>query len=186
MKKKIPNVLTALRFAGAFALAVMPVFTTYFFAVYIACAVLDFLDGFCAKTMDAKTVIGDRLDHIASLVFIAVLCIRLLPLVDVPLWAIYVLTGIAVIKCASLVFGAVRFKKTPFINSDWNKTAKVAFYLIPVWYMIAGWAFACAVVLFFMLVATVEELVINLTSKKYNPETKTIIPLKKLIKKRKK
>ena len=185
MKKMIPNAITVLRIVGAAALMVLPLFTRGFFIVYVLCAAFDFLDGFFAKILDAKTELGNRLDHIASLLFIAALSIRLVSSINVPDWAIYVLMGIAFIKCASIVFGAVRFKKAPFINSDWNKAAKFTFYFIPVWYMFAGMIFTCVVVLFVLLVAAVEELVINLTSKKYDPDIKTIIPLKKFVKKSK-
>ncbi|MCR4563319.1 MAG: CDP-alcohol phosphatidyltransferase family protein [Clostridiales bacterium] len=186
MKKYIPNTVSVLRIIGAVALIAVPIFTRYFFAVYAVCAVFDFVDGFLAKTMNLKTVLGDRLDHIASILFIVVMSLRYFSVMDVPDWAVYTLMGLAFIKCASMVFGGVRFKKAPFIGSDWNKAAKVAFYLSPLWYMFAGMTFACVVVIAIMFVACVEELIINLTSKEYNPEVKTIIPFDRLVKKLKK
>ena len=186
MKKKIPNYISALRIIGAVSLIALPVFTLYFFIVYAICAVFDFADGYLAKSLNAKTVLGDRLDHIASLLFIIVLTVRYFSVMDVPVWAVFVIAGIAFVKCASLVFGAVRFKQPPFISSDWNKAAKCAFYLIPLWYWFAGMIFTCVVVIALMTVASVEELIINLTSKEYNPEVKTIIPVNRLLKKLKK
>ena len=186
MKQIIPNAVTVLRIAGVIALVALPIALDYYFIVFAACAALDYVDGFLAKKLNAKTVLGFRLDHIASILFIVLLSLKFISSTEVPYWAVFTLAGIAVVKCASLVFGAVRFKKPAFINSDWNKAAKVTFYLIPLWYMFAGMIFACVVVIAVMLVATVEELVINLTSKEYNPDVKTIIPLKKLFKKKRK
>ncbi len=186
MKKQFPNILTVLRIIGAAALAVMPVFTVPFFAVYGVCILSDFGDGFLAKKLNAKTELGRNLDHIASILFIAFLSVRYGSVMQVPEWALYILTGIAFLKCTSIVFGTVRNKKLSFINTDWNKWAKCAFYLAPLWYLFAGMAFACAVILFMLLVSTVEELIINLTAKEFNPDKKTIINIKGVLKKFKK
>lgn len=183
MKKQIPNTVSALRIIGAAALAFLPVFTMPFFVVYGVCVLFDFADGFLAKRLDAKTQLGCRLDHIASILFIVILTVRYISVTEVPMWAVYTVTGIALIKCASLVFGAVRFRKPPFINTDWNKWAKCAFYLAPFWYLFAGMTFTCAVVLFTMLVASAEEFLINIKSKSFDPEVKTIIDIKKYLKK---
>ena len=186
MKKNIPNILSVLRIIGAVALAVMTVFTKPFFIVYGLCVLFDFADGFIAKSFDAKTQLGYKLDHIASILFIVLLSIRYISVINVPDWAVYTALGIALIKCASIVFGAVRFKKAPFINTDWNKWAKCAFCLAPVWYLFAGVIFACAVVLFMLLLASAEELIINLTAKTFEPDTRTIIHPEKVLGKFKK
>lgn len=180
MKKNIPSFLTALRVAGAVAVAALPIFTVAFFVVYTLIVLLDIADGFLAKKLDAKSESGRNLDHIASLLFIVVLSFRYGTAMQVPVWALYILTGIAFLKCISIVFGTVRNKKLSFLSTDWNKWAKCAFYLAPAWYLFAGMTFACAVTLFMFLVSTVEELIINLTSKEFNPETKTIINVKKI------
>jgi CDP-diacylglycerol--glycerol-3-phosphate 3-phosphatidyltransferase len=182
MKKQIPNTLSVIRIAGAVSLMFLPIFTAPFFAVYAVCAVLDFADGFFAKTLDAKSFTGDRLDHIASLLFIIILTARYFSIMEIPYWAVLVFSGIAVIKIASLVFGAVRYKKATFVGTDWNKWAKVSFYLIPLWYLFAGMVFTCVVVIATFVIAVTEEFIINITSKEYNPETKTIIPYKKILK----
>lgn len=183
MKKQIPDFLSILRIAGAVALFVMPVFTLPFFIVYGVCVLFDFADGFLAKKLDVKTEIGNILDHVASILFVVLITMKYTATVEIPVWAVFVAAGIVIIKCASIVFGAVRFRKAPFINTDWNKWAKIAFYLAPLWYIFAGIIFACVVVLFMLTVATVEELIIILTSKSFDPDVRTIIHLKKYLKK---
>ena len=182
MKKQIPNFLSILRIAGAVALFVMPAFTLPFFIVYGVCILFDFADGFLAKKLDAKTEIGNILDHIASILFVVLMIMKYMATVDISAWAVYIAAGIVIIKCASIVFGAVRFRKAPFINTDWNSWAKITFYLAPLWYVFAGMIFTCVVVLFMLSIATVEELIIILTSKSFDPDIKTIIHLKKYLK----
>ncbi|MBE6835966.1 MAG: hypothetical protein E7515_06930 [Ruminococcaceae bacterium] len=186
MKKSIPNIISAVRIALAVAIAVLPIFSVSFFAVYAVFIVLDFAGMYLKNSFNAKSDLGNNLDHIASLIFIAVLMIRYFSAIEIPVWAFYIATGIAVIKCASLVFGAVRYKKAPFINTDWNKAAKWDFYLAPLWFWFAGVIFASVVVLAVMLIATVEEFIINVSSKQFDPDVKTIIPFKKLAEKFKK
>ena len=185
MKKQIPNALSVLRIAGAIALFIMPVFTVPFFIVYGVCVLFDFADGFLADKFNAKSQLGNVLDHTASILFVVLMTMKYMSAVDIPAWAVYTAMGIILIKCASIVFGAVRFRKAPFINTDWNKWAKLSFYLAPLWYLFAGMVFACVVILFMMLVATVEEFIINLTSKTYNPDTKTLFNFKKRLEKKK-
>ena len=186
MKKLIPNIISYLRIAGAVAMLLLPAMSVPFFTVYAVLAAFDFADGFLAKQLNAKTSKGHTLDHIASLLFIVIVSLRYFNSLEVPDWAFFTATAILFVKCASLVFGAVRFKKAAFIGTSWNKYAKLSFYLAPFWYMFAGLIFTCVVVLAPLAVACVEELVINLTSKSFAPETRTIINIKKYLKKRKK
>ena len=182
MKKYIPDAVTALRFVGSAAIMIIPALTVPFFTVYAVCVLFDYLDGFLARKLDAKSCLGERLDHIASIVFIVVLIMRFLSVVKIPAWSLIILMGIAILKCASLVFGAVRYKKAAFINSDWNKWAKAVIYLSPFWYWFAGPIFTSVIVIVVLLTATVEELVINVTSKEYNPDVKTIIHIDRVFK----
>ena len=186
MKKLIPNILSYLRIAGAVALMVLPALSVPFFTVYAVLAVLDFADGFFAKQFKAQTPTGHILDHAASLLFVITVSLRYFNTLEVPDWAFFTATAILIVKCASLVFGAVRYKKAAFIGTDLNKYAKISFYLAPFWYIFAGMIFTCIVVLLPLFVACVEELVINLTSKSLQTDTKTIINIKKYFKKRKK
>ena len=184
MKKRIPNYITVLRFIGTAALLFLEPLTVEFNTVFAVCGLFDFADGFLARRLDAKTETGDRLDHIASLVFILISSIRFLSVVPITAWIFFWIAGVTLVKVASLTVGAVKYRKAAFINSRWNKIAKVCFYLFPVWLWLAGIYFAFSVVLAACTVAAAEELAINFTSKEYKEDTLTFFKKKKKRKKK--
>ena len=83
MNTNIPNLLTLARIVLIPVLAILvykPEFAIAALALYIVCALTDFLDGYLARKMNAISAFGTFLDPIADKIFVAVL---LLVLVDV-------------------------------------------------------------------------------------------------------
>ena len=81
MKKllTLPNLLTALRIAGAVCMIFMPPLTQAFFIIYTLCGVSDVLDGTIARAWHSESDFGARLDSIADLLFYAVMLLRIFP-----------------------------------------------------------------------------------------------------------
>ena len=186
MKKRIPNCLTVLRFAGAAALLFLEPLSIPFYCVYAACGALDYLDGSVARVLNAESLTGFRLDHIASLVFIAFATVCFMKSVPMSDWLFFWMCGIIVVKLMSLIVGAVRFRIPAFINTTLNKTAKAAFFFFPLWLWFAGVYFAFITVLAFCSIACIEELVINVSSKEYDKDKASLIKFGKKSKKRSK
>lgn len=184
MKVRIPNCLTVLRFFATAALLFLTPFSIPFYCVYAACGVLDYLDGFAARALKAESDIGYKLDHIASIAFVIVSTVSFFKEVPALKWVLFWACGIILVKLISLVFGAVRFRTAPFINTNLNKVAKAAFFLFPLWLWFAGMYFAYITVLVFLSLACVEELIINLSSKEFDRNRAYLFKLKKKSKKK--
>jgi len=179
MKKKIPNLLTVIRIVlSAVIIAVEP-FSIVFFSVYGAFIFLDYADGLTARKLKAESYFGDRLDHAASIIFIMFLSFRYFRLLPISKWCMFWAMGVLIVKCASLVIGAVRYKTAAFINTDWNKIAKGIFYVAPLSNAVGGEDFAAAATLAAFTVASVEELFINFTSKEFDKDIRTALKFKK-------
>ncbi len=75
MKRLIPNLLTLLNLACGTAAIVLTLEGQWHWAVYLllAASVLDFLDGFAARLLDAHSETGKQLDSLADMVSFGVL-----------------------------------------------------------------------------------------------------------------
>ena len=124
--KAIPNVLSLLRLIGAAALAFLPL-GGGFWAVYLLCGLSDMIDGALARRLKAVSELGSRLDSLGDLALVIVCAVRLLPELELAVWAWVWIGIIAAVKL--LCFAAA--KEIP--HTRLNKlTGACLFALLPV------------------------------------------------------
>ena len=66
------------------------------------------IDGAVARKTGTVSEFGSRLDTIADIVFVAVCLIKVIPVLDVPVWLYIWITIIAFIKVANIAVGYIR------------------------------------------------------------------------------
>ena len=124
--RAIPNVLSLLRLMGAAVLVFLPV-GGGFWAVYLLCGLSDMLDGALARRLKAESELGSRLDSLGDLALVIVCAVRLLPELELAVWAWVWIGIIAAVKL--LCFAAA--KEIP--HTKLNKlTGACLFALLPV------------------------------------------------------
>lgn len=124
--RAIPNALSLLRLMGAAVLAFLPV-GGGFWAVYLLCGLSDMLDGALARRLKAESELGSKLDSLGDLVLVIVCAVRLLPGLELAVWAWVWIGIIAAVKL--LCYAAV--KEIP--HTKLNKlTGACLFMLLPV------------------------------------------------------
>ena len=69
------------------------------------------IDGTVARKTNTVSEFGSKLDTFADFVFVAVCFIKLIPILDIPVWLWVWIGIIAVIKIINVVFGFVIHKK---------------------------------------------------------------------------
>ena len=84
--KHIPNIITAFRFIGAACLLFCNPSGVAFWVIYGLCGLSDMMDGFLARKLRAESKTGAVLDSAADICFIACCAVRLIPVVQVPIW----------------------------------------------------------------------------------------------------
>lgn len=89
------------------------------------------IDGAAARKTGTVSEFGAKLDTIADIVFTAVCMIRILPLIEMPIWIYLWIAGIALIKLANVLINCIRRKKFTSFHSVLNKTAGAALFLFP-------------------------------------------------------
>ncbi|MHA7965351.1 CDP-alcohol phosphatidyltransferase family protein [Paenibacillus sp. CAU 1782] len=175
--KQIPNVLTIFRIGGSIALLFLEPLSTAFYLLYLLCGGSDMLDGYAARRFHATSRLGAALDSAADAVFVFVMAVVLVPMLILPLAIWLWLAGIAAIKLTSLLTGFFKYRSLAFLHTYANKIAGIALFLFPLVFGMWGeHATVFAMILCAIAsIAALEELAINLTASKLDPDVKTWI-----------
>lgn len=175
--KNIPNLITISRILGTAVLLVLTPFSGQFFIVYFLCGLSDVLDGIIARKMNMVSKKGQILDSIADVFMAAALLFLFVPRFQLPLWGIYWIIIIAVIRLASLAIGFIRYRQPAFLHTYANKATGIALFCFPFLYIGLGLYTTTIFVCFIASVSAVEELIINAVSKKLWRDIKSIFSL---------
>lgn len=89
------------------------------------------IDGAAARKTGTVSEFGARLDTIADIVFAATCLIKLLPVLDVPIWLSVWIAVIAVIKVTNLAAGYIRQKAFISVHSIINKVTGGLLFVFP-------------------------------------------------------
>ena len=96
--KALANGITIIRILCSIALLFCPVLSPTFYSLYIIAGVSDMVDGWVARRTHTASKLGAKLDTIADIVFVIVCLVRLLPILDIPVWLFIWISVIALIK----------------------------------------------------------------------------------------
>ena len=130
--KHIPNIITALRIVGAFGLLFYDFRSAVFWTLYLVCGLSDMLDGFLARKLRCESKAGASLDSVADLAFVACCCVKLIPVLNLPLWLWIWAGAIVVVKVINQISALVMYKKFCFPHTFANKaTGLLLFVAVP-------------------------------------------------------
>lgn len=187
MKEKlltVPNMITAFRLIGSLVLLLfIPTFSTAFFVLYTLCGLSDAIDGTIARALKSSTEFGAKLDSIADLLFYTVLFFCIFPklLEKLPLYIWIMGISAVVIRIASYLTAAIKHHRFASIHTYMNKITSVVIFTIPYFVMTRFLIPVCILLGIITILAGTEELIIHITSKKYDPNKKTLLPIKNKI-----
>ena len=133
--KLLPNVISILRIAGSIGLLFCDVTGWPFWVLYALSGVSDMVDGWLARKLHAETKAGAILDSLADIVFVACCAIRLLPVLEIPVW-LWIWAGVIVfIKMVNQISALVVYKRFCFPHTLANKlTGLLLFLTVPAMY----------------------------------------------------
>ena len=175
--KNLPNIITAARIVGTLCLLLIEPLSPLFIVLYTITGLTDALDGIIARKYGTASPAGARLDSIADLMFYAVMLIRIFPVMWVTLpRTIWLAVGaILVVRIISYTTFAVKFHGFASLHTYLNKvTGLLVFgivYAIKSPIAVPYCWLVCAVA----MIAGLEELILHVTSKEYDPKRKTLI-----------
>lgn len=129
--KHIANIITGFRIVFSIAILFFPPLSAAFYVLYTAAGLTDMIDGTVARKTNTVSEFGAKLDTIADLVFVAVCLIKLLPILDIPIWLTIWIAVIALIKVINILSGFVMKKKWIAPHTVMNKVTGALCFLMP-------------------------------------------------------
>lgn len=157
MKKQIANIITLCRIISSMGLLFCPVFSAYFYGLYLFCGLTDMVDGTIARKTGADSTFGARLDSIADFLFVAVSFGKLLPVIRIPVWIWIWAAAIAVVKLVNLIRGFLRRKQLPSVHTLTNKVSGFCLFLLPMTTAFAELRYTAPVVCAVATIAAIQE-----------------------------
>ena len=107
-----------------------------FWTLYLLCGLSDVLDGAVARLAGTESRIGEKLDTLADIVFVAMWMVLFIPAINVGRW-IWIWTGvIALIKVVNVIYGLAMKKGLAAKHTLANKATGFLLFLLP---MIVLW-----------------------------------------------
>lgn len=129
--KYLANSITVSRMMGAFAILFTDTFSIAFNVLYVFCGITDMIDGTIARKTHTDSKVGETLDSIADLIFMTICIIKVLPVVNSPLWLWIWVAIIVAIKGINLAWGYMYQNKQFFLHTIANKITGGLLFLTP-------------------------------------------------------
>ena len=130
--KHLPNIISILRIAVSIGLLFCDGKGWPFWMLYALCGISDMVDGWMARKLQTETTAGAILDSVADIVFVVCCAIRLLPVLEIPVW-LWIWAGVILfIKIVNQASALVVFKRFCFPHTLANKlTGLLLFLAVP-------------------------------------------------------
>ena len=168
MKKHIANIITGSRIVLSLPLLLIPLTSTWFYALYLLCGLSDMIDGTVARKTNSASAFGARLDTVSDLVFMTVALIRFVPLLHIPVWLWIWIGMIAMIKFGNVALGFVRTKKLISPHTLLNKITGLLLFLLPVTISFVDLTHTLPIVCAIATVAAIHEVYDTYSEKKHD------------------
>jgi CDP-diacylglycerol--glycerol-3-phosphate 3-phosphatidyltransferase len=151
------NIITGIRIVLSVALLFCPALSPRFYALYIAAGFSDMIDGAVARKTGTVSEFGSRLDTFADIVFVAVCLIKVLPVLDVPVWLYIWIAIIAFIKLVNIVEGCISQKEFVAVHSVISKVAGCLLFIFPLTLTYIDLKYSASVICAVATIAAVYE-----------------------------
>ena len=125
------NLITGTRILCSITLLFCQTFSPPFFALYIIAGLTDMIDGTVARKAGTVSEFGAKLDTMADFALVAACLIKLVPVLELPVWLWLWIGGIALIKMINIVSGCVVRTKIITPHTVMNKVTGVLLFILP-------------------------------------------------------
>lgn len=175
--RNLPNCITSLRFIATLGLLFIEPFTPLFYWVYTLAGASDVLDGWLARKLKITSELGAKLDSAADLLFYAIMIIRIFPALwaNLPrvIWLGVLL--VVVLRLITYIYAAVKYRRFSAMHTYMNKIVGAVVFATPYLARTPAITPYCWTMFGLSLLGTIEEFLLHLRSKEYDPNRKTIL-----------
>lgn len=161
------NCITVIRILFSLLLLVFSPNTFSFAAFYLLCGATDVLDGFVARKLHAESEKGATLDSVADLLFMVVYAVKILPLLNLPLWVRTWTVIIAVTKVIGILIASKKAQRLSIKHSFGNKLTGFLLFFLPVSVCVADVKYGAALVCIAATGTVIKEITDTCEEKKF-------------------
>ena len=151
------NIITGFRIVFSAALLFCPVFSSVFYTLYTAEGITDMIDGTVARKTNTVSKSGERLDSAADMIFVLVCFIRLIPVLDIPLWLYIWIAVIVIIRIVNIISGFVIQKRFVILHTITNKLTGALLFILPLTLQFVDLSYSAVIVCCFATFAAIQE-----------------------------
>ena len=151
------DIITGIRIVCSIALLFFPAFSPAFYTLYVVAGVSDMIDGTVARKTGTVSDFGSKLDTAADFVLVAVCLIKMIPVLDIPIWLVIWIIVIALIKVINILSGYVLRKEFAAVHTVMNKLTGIALFLLPLTLSIVDLKYSGMLVCTLATFAAVQE-----------------------------
>lgn len=157
MRKHIANIVTGFRIIFSILMLFFPVFSPWFYVMYLLCGLTDMVDGTIARKTNSAGTFGARLDAAADFIFVSAALVKLLPPMNIPRWLWIWILIIAVIKITNIISGFVCKKRFVVEHTVMNKITGLLLFLLPFTLFVIELKYSAAAVCIIATFSAVQE-----------------------------
>ncbi len=151
------NIITGIRIVISVVLLFCPALSPIFYALYLIAGLSDMIDGTVARKTGTVSDFGSKLDTVADIVFVTVCLIKVLPVLDIPVWLYIWIAVIAFIKVANIAAGYILHKEFVSVHSMLNKITGGLLFVFPLTLEFIDLKYSATVVCVVATVAAIQE-----------------------------
>lgn len=151
------NIVTSCRILFSGLILFSPVFSAWFYTLYLICGFTDMVDGTIARITNTDSKFGARLDSLADFIFVVAALIKLLPAMHIPQWLWIWVAVIAIIKIYNIVSGLIWSKRLIVEHTIMNKITGFLLFLLPMTLTFIKLEYSAVVVCFIATFSAIQE-----------------------------
>ncbi|MBR6472398.1 MAG: CDP-alcohol phosphatidyltransferase family protein [Firmicutes bacterium] len=175
--KKLPNIISVARIVCTLWLLLMEPLKPLFMVVYTLTGASDALDGAIARHYGTTSETGARLDSIADLLFYTLILIKIFPVmwVTLPKKIWIMVAAILAVRGAAYAVFAAKNHRFASLHTYLNKATGLLVFGIVYAIRTSIAVPYCWTVCVVAMIASLEELIIHITSDGYDPDRKMLM-----------
>ena len=151
------NKITICRIICSVMILFVSVFSPMFYFLYLVAGFTDMIDGTVARKTNSVSEFGAKLDSIADFIFVAICCIKLFPILNLPIWLWIWIIIIAIIKVFNVISGYIIWKEMAVKHTVLNKITGALLFILPLTLSFIEIKYSGGIICLIATVAAVQE-----------------------------
>lgn len=172
--KNLANDISIARIILVLILAFLEPLSLLFYIIYIMSGISDIMDGYIARKTNTTSKLGEKLDSVADFFMVVVLIPVFYTILNPDTFILLWIIVIGIIRVISLIIVLAKYKTFGMLHTYGNKITGLILFLIPLLLIAVPEEVLIYLVCSIASITALEEIGINLSSKEFSANKKSI------------